>query len=528
MPVAKNLSNVNVGITANDGTGDLLRDAFVKVNNNLNSLYTGGQFVGHGPDDRNFPSFTWSEEKNTGIYKPKAGTIGFSLKGREALVLDEVGSISWFGAALATQSYVNTQLATVTGGGGGGGLSGNVAGIVVVETLPTAGNYIGRLAFYNGDIWIYSNYPIGNGAGQSANPSIAREAGSDNRWVRFRGDLALPTGATRPTTAPEGSLFYQTTDRVIYFFIEGAWRTLASTIIANAPSGLEVLPTLPTAADPTNYQGRTAVVNSQIYIYVDDAWTDLNDYITGGSGAGISTGFTLPVSGEAGELFRLQGTNAGLYIYTGEEWVSVEVYLKSVATARISTLSSLPTNLTSYAAGDIVQVSNVFYILNLARNNWEIFAPGNVLGGGTVTVSLGPEQVETNNIKNFAVTGDKILSNSVPAARLVEASITQRELQANSVIGSKIAAGSVTTAKIGLSAVDELRLAAGAVTTAKIDDGAVTNAKLAGNSISGDKIQVSSLSSLTTNLGQVRTGKLESQDGRMIIDLDLKVIRIEI
>lgn len=527
MPAAKNLSNVNVGVTANDGSGDLLRDAFVKVNNSFNSLYSGGQFIGHGPDTRNFPSYTWSDEKNTGMYKSGAGVLGFSLKGREALVLDEVGTISWFGAALATQTYVDTKFGTVTGGGGGE-FTGNVGGVSVVTALPTAGNYIGRLAFFNGDIWIYSNYPVGNGAGLSANPSIGREANSDNRWVRFRGDLALPTGATRPSSAPEGSLFYQTTDNVIYLFIEGAWKTLASTIISNVPSGLEVLPSLPIAADPTNYDGRTVVVGSRIYIYVGSDWTDLDDYITGGGGGGISTGFALPTLGEAGELFRLQGTNAGLYIYTGEDWQRVEVYLRSISTARIQNLSSLPTNLTNYAAGDLVQVSNVFYILNLARNNWDIFAPGNVLSGGTVTVSLSADQVDTINIKNFAVTGDKILSNTIPAARLIASTITQRELQANAVIGSKIAAGAVTTSKIGLSAVDTDRLADNSVTTDKLVGLSVTNDKLAANAISGDKIQVNSLSSLTTNMGQLRTGKLESQDGRMIIDLDNKLIRIEI
>lgn len=527
MPANKNLSNVFVGTTPNDGQGDLIRDAFIKVNNNFNSIYTNGQFIGHDPDSRNFPSYAWEADKNTGMYRIGSGKIGFSLNGVDSLILDEVGTISWFGAALATQAYVNTQLGSVTGGGSDS-FSGNVGGIVVVTALPTAGNYVGRTAFYNGDIWIYSNYPPGNGAGLAANPDIARAAGSDSRWVRFRGDLALPTGATRPTTAAEGSLFYQTTDKVIYLFIEGAWKTLSSVIVSNVPSGMEILPNLPPTVDVSNYEGRTVVVGSEIYIYKSGAWTNLNSYVTGGGGSGITTGTSLPGPGAAGELFRLQGTNAGLYIYSGESWVRLETYVGSTVTVGIRTLSSLPTNLTSYNAGDIIQVSNVFYILNLARNNWDLFNPGDAVGNGTITVSLSPDQVDTINIRNGAVTGDKILSNTIPGTRIQIAAITADRIATNAIIGSKINPESVTTSKIAPLAIDNTRLADNSVTSSKITPGSITSDKIASGAIEGSKISVGTLSSLTSAMGTLTTGKLESTDGKMLIDLNAKIIRIEL
>lgn len=527
MPANKNLSNVSIGRVPNDGEGDLIRDAFIKVNNNFNAVYTNGQFIGHDPDSRNFPSYTWGQDKNTGMYRPGSGKIGFSLNGVDSLVLDEVGTISWFGAALATQAYVTAQLGSVTGGGSGS-FSGNVGGIVVVTSLPTAGNYEGRTAFYNGDIWIYSSYPPGNGAGLNANPGIAREAGSDSRWVRFRGDLALPTGATRPSSAAEGSLFYQTTDNVIYLFIEGTWKTLSSVIVSNVPSGMEVLPSLPTAVDPSNYEGRTVVVGSQIYIYKSGAWTNLNNYVTGGSSGGITTGTSLPGSGLAGELFRLEGANAGLYIYSGEAWVRIETYVGGTLTTGIRTLSSLPSNLSNYNAGDIIQVSNVFYILNLERNNWDLFNPGDALANGTISVSLGPEQVDTINIKNGAVTGDKILSNTIPGTRIQIAAITADRIAANAIIGSKINPESVTRAKIAPLAIDSSRLADNSVTSAKITPGSITSDKIAAEAIDGSKISVASLSSLTPAMGTLTSGKLESSDGKMLIDLNAKIIRIEL
>lgn len=528
MPIQKNLANINVGITPNDNTGDLLRDAFIKVNANFNSLYTNGQYLG-GEDNRFLPSYSWVDEKNTGIYRVGPGSIAVSLKGRDSLVLDEVGTISWFGAALATQAFVNSKFDQVTGGGTGGG-GGEVGGIPVVESLPTAGNYIGRLAFYLGDVWVYSNYPIGNGAGLAPNPDIAREAGSDNRWVRFRGDIALPTGATRPSSSPEGTLFYQTTDNTIYLYIQGAWKTLSSVITSNSPAGLEVLPSLPLASNPSNYSGRTVVVGNKIYVFVNSVWNDLNTYVSGGGGGGtgIIEGEAIPASGTIGDLFKKLGTDAGLYIYSGEQWQRIETFVGNRITTGIRTFSALPTNLQTFNPGDIVQVSNVFYILNLEKNNWDLFTPGNILGGGTVTVSLGPESVDTVNIRNGAVTGDKLLTNTIPGVRLQLASITSRELQTNSVIGSKIFPGSVTTAKIATAAVDTLRLSDNSVTSAKIVPGSITNEKLAANAISGDKIRVTNLSDLTTRLGTVRTGKMVSTDNRMIIDLDQKIIRIEI
>lgn len=530
MPTTNNLSNVLVGGQPNDGTGDLLRDAFIKVNNNFNALYTNGQYLTvTNNTDRNKPGYAWSDEKNTGFYKKGPGILGVALKGRESLVLDETGVISWFGSSLATQSFVNSRFATITGGAP---LGANIAGITQVLSLPTAGNFVGRVAFYNGDLWVFSNYPAGNGAGLSEDPTIAREAGSDSRWVRFRGDTALPIGSVRPTSAPEGTIFYQTTNGTIYVFVSGTWRTLSSIITSNAPSGIEVLTSVPTVGDPLNYSGRTILSGNRIYIFVNNNWQTIDSYIVsvtgGGAGGSISSGSSLPFSANVGELFRLTGTNEGLYIYYDSAWKRIETYIRGVTTARINTLSSLPSDLNNYNSGDIVQVSNVFYILNLTKTNWDIFNPGNILASGTVTVSLSANSVQTFQIQNEAVSGSKIRSNTISGTNIVLNAITDRELRANSVIGSKIFPGSVTTSKIAIGAVETTRLADNSITSAKLTPGSVTNDKLGANSISGDKIRVTSLSSLSTNMGTLSSGKLQSPDGLMVIDLDRKLIRIEI
>ena len=253
MPASKNLSNVNVGTAPNSGDGDLLRDAFTKVNDNLNSLYTNGQFQTFGSDNRLLPGYSWQNDKDTGMFRKASGQIGFSLNGAESLVLSELGTIQWYGSELATQPWVTTRINNFTGGisaanitvtvNTGANVQTNVTvnGLPVVAALPTLGNHEGRIAFYNGDVWIFSGYPVGNGAGLSANPTIARAAGSDFRWVRFRSDTAISTGPVRVESAPEGTLFYETGNAIPYVYLSGSWKTLASIINQSAPQGLEVL-----------------------------------------------------------------------------------------------------------------------------------------------------------------------------------------------------------------------------------------------------------------------------------------------
>ena len=86
MAAPKNLPNVLVGTTPNSGDGDLLRDAFIKVNDNFNSLYTGGQVLGFESDSKILPGYAWQGDKDTGMYRQAAGVIGFSLNGTDSLI----------------------------------------------------------------------------------------------------------------------------------------------------------------------------------------------------------------------------------------------------------------------------------------------------------------------------------------------------------------------------------------------------------------------------------------------------------
>jgi hypothetical protein len=539
MPLQRNLSNVNIGTAANSGDGDTLRDAFTKVNDNLNSLYSGGQFLGFTSDQRLSPGYTWANDKDTGMYRIGPGRIGFSLNGADSLNLNEDGTITWYSAPLATQSYVNNLLTTFTGGINAanitvvtGSTSANITinGIPVVSTLPTLGNSEGRIVFFNGDVWIFSSYPTGNGAGLTANPSIARLAGSDSRWVRFRGDTALSIGTVRPAVAPEGTFFYETGNAKPFVYLSGTWRALSTLVSTSAPTGIEILTVLPATGDPNNYSGRTVVVGTIAYIFVGGQWRTLSNYIstTAGSSGGITSGGSLPASANVGELFRVTGTgaSAGLYIYDGA-WKTIPQYTANTVIARIPTLPALPTDVTFYNSGDIIIVGTSTYILNTTKTSWDFFTPNS--GSGTITgIALNPGQVGTTELAANAVTTAKIASNAIIGTKLVSNTLTARELADNSIITSKLATNSITTVKIQNNSITGDKIAGNTISGSKIVTGSIGKSQLAPNVFTGVTVSANNLSEISTNLGTISTGVLRSTDNRFVIDLNNKSIRIEL
>lgn len=542
MPEYKSLEIINVGTTANDGSGDLLRDAFVKVNNNANAIYNNGQFVAYNLDSTTAPGYTWATNKTTGMYLKENGTIAFSLNGTEYLVLNKNGEITW-GAPEGIADTTNYKLATLADLddkfseiAGGIDPAITLAGIPQALSLPISGNYEGRIILYNGDVWIFTGYPEGNGTVNGVrladNPTIARFAanGIDNRWVRFRGDLGTSVGSARPSAGFEGQLFYDVTDNILYFYIRGAWRTAASVFSSAAAAGIEVVSSLPIVSDPDNFSGRT-VLNSAddlVYVFVGGAWESFADYLGAGAGAGILSGEILPstASASTGELFRKTGTSAGLYIFDGTRWTSLTSFITAEGlTSKVIALPALPdtTATAAYAAGSLISVANVVYRLNDTKTAWNLFNTS-----GSVSISIAPGSIGSNALANLSITNIKLVGNTISGDKIVESTLTSRELSSSSVISDKIAANAVTSGKIAYNSVTQYQLAPNAVTSAAIAPLSITAGKLASGSITADKISAANISSISDNLGNVNYGALQSKDGKMIIDLNNKILRIEI
>lgn len=119
----------------------------------------------------------------------------------------------------------------------------------------------------------------------------------------------------------------------------------------------------------------------------------------------------------------------------------------------------------------------------------------------------------------------------IKEAWIADATIGNAKIRNLAVDTAKIADLSVSTIKLDDLAVTAAKIANATITAAKIEDAAITNAKIANATISFAKIDVAtfnSLSALTANLGTVTAGRMQSTDGKFVIDLTNKYITISV
>lgn len=131
--------------------------------------------------------------------------------------------------------------------------------------------------------------------------------------------------------------------------------------------------------------------------------------------------------------------------------------------------------------------------------------------------------INTANIVNGAVTGEKLATDSVTGDKIAAGAVGNSELASESVTGDKIAAGavgtselanlSVTTAKLANGDVTHEKLAPGAVGTMAIATGAVTSAKLADEAVTSAKLDDEAIQITTVANGSSRTPMFERIGG---------------
>lgn len=118
-----NLDLVSIGNAANDGSGDPLRTAFAKVNNNFSNIYANGKFQANVVDSKISPGYSWPDAPRSGMYHSGIGTVGIAVDGQDGLVIRNTGSITFNGTSLI---------------GGGLGLARRFVAVGNSSTIPTA------------------------------------------------------------------------------------------------------------------------------------------------------------------------------------------------------------------------------------------------------------------------------------------------------------------------------------------------------------------------------------------------------
>ena len=93
------------------------------------------------------------------------------------------------------------------------------------------------------------------------------------------------------------------------------------------------------------------------------------------------------------------------------------------------------------------------------------------------------QTIQTNKIKDGAVTTAKIKDANVTTAKIADSNVTTAKIAADAVNGTKIADDSINSEHYVDGSIDTAHIADSQVTTAKIADGAVTDVKLAGGAL---------------------------------------------
>lgn len=334
------------------------------------------------------------------------------------------------------------------GGGGGTGItleqviaglySSGLRPVEIVDALPTEDNVEGRLAYYDGEIYVYRN----------------------GEWSLLKDYLApdTPTGVevfdADPTTGNyEGRVIFNTTDNQLKKFISGVWIQVVEPITAaeevadgsittaKFASGIrpvEIVGTLPTT---DNFDGRLAYLTTdeKLYRHNGSIWKT-------GIDAADLTGSII-----AGQL--ADGSVGAL-----------KLQANSVIAGKI-------------AAGAVSADEIAANAITTAK-----------LAAGAITAAkIAALAISAEHIAAGTITGDRIAANTLTAGLIQAGAIGASQISAGAITSDKLAANSVTAAAIQAGIISADKIAAGAVTAAKIAAGAID-----GTTITGATVRTSS------------------------------------
>jgi len=451
-----NTSNVNVGTAPNTNTGDTIRDAFVKVNENFYSLYRNGQFLANTKSTASIPAYSFETDKDTGFYNSSPGIVGLALNGQEYLLAKVTGEITWKGEELSTKNYVTNAISSI-------GAAGGLLGIPIVSALPSAGLFEGRLVHYNLDNETYIYL--------------------DNNWIKYKENIMPngPTGIEIVNTFPtnnlwEGRTVNYTPDNSLYIYADSAWVKILKfyTNMANGFTSVDVVTSLPSA---NLFDGRQVMYNDIVYIYKNSStsWEVLSGNVGGG---GLEIVANVPTTGNFEGRLIIQGNIfalANTLVYTSDGYKPLGNYITS--NVQIGANSIYTAALQDYSVTTVK------------------------LANATVTeLKMTDNSVNTNAIVNLSITSNKLQSNAVTSAKIANGAVVTENLANDAVTIAKIAAGAVTTAKIADSN----------VTTSKLVDYSVTELKLANNSVVSDRLSANAVTTQKISDGNVTYSKLAS------------------
>jgi len=451
---------IDVGTSASDGTGDPLRDAFTKINDNFTELYSGNVQV-------------------TG-----ANVLVYSVAGRTGNVVLTVNDV----AQAASKSYVNTaiasNLANVTGSvtdslnanitAANAIISNHESRITTLESnaavqataITNLNNTKATVAYVDTsiDLALSSNAILANVASVSANVAAANSA------ILLRANLS---GANFTGNITANSISATNLIRTDTYFVGGAeslqqegeqWANPAALFFGNT-----ALPGSTTPYYQINLQNLDPLGTGDFVVTADDG-NDANNYISlGMAGSQINDPYFPAIRPHDGFLFAdggnilLQSLNHNVDIMAGNlRFPQITLTTANVLHLRSNVVIEFPDGtVQSTAFGGNASVSSInanIAAANVAIANLQSNAAAQALELNSLSSNAGSQATTINNLSANATTQTSqinLINSNITAANTNITNLTASTLSTN----ANLAAANVNiTALTANAALQELEL----------------------------------------------------------------------
>lgn len=376
---------------------------------------------------------------------------------------------------------------------------------------------------------------------------------------------------TLPSSAPDGTFAFLTADGKIYRRVSGAWVSTVPTVdltgtivtsqiadaaltVAKFAAGLRpvrIVSALPASGD---VQGDTVFLttDNKLYRWTGSAWTsavaavDLSGQINTAqiADAAITAAKIGAAAVGTAALANAAVTNA---IIAAGAVTTTSITDGSVSTAKVAanaitaakiaagTITSNEIAANTIVAGNIAagtitttQIASATIVAgNIAAatiTTTQIAAATIVaanIASGTITTSLiAANQITTGLMAAGAITTTELAAAAVTAAKIAAGTITANEIAGATITGAKIAAAAIIGANIAAGTITASNIAANTITAGLIAAGAITTSALAAGAVTTTKISVSVLSGISSDMGTIVAGRLNSVNGQSYMDLN--------
>ena len=234
---------------------------------------------------------------------------------------------------------------------------------------------------------------------------------------------------------------------------------------------------------------------------------------------------TAPTAEGVGDLWTDTDAANRLYRWSGTAWVDVQdtTVADNIYTATTTTIDGGKITTGSVAASKIV--ANSITAGEIAA----LTITASQIAANTISATqIAANTITAGEIAANTITAGQIQANTIGANEIAANSITAGQIAALTITTSELAAGSVTASEIVTGTITANEMAANSVTTSVLAANAVSADKIQANAVTASKINVTDLAAINANMGTITAGKMQSTDGKFVIDLTNKTISIEI